>query len=53
MTIEQLVMNETVQEATEAPAKPSQLETLAAIKRDSRRDPEQFLDESTVPHGGE
>jgi hypothetical protein len=26
---------------------------LAAIARDSRRDPQQYLDESVTPHGGE
>jgi hypothetical protein len=53
MKTDQLMMNETGQEAVQVPAKPSLLETLEAIERDSRRDPEQFLDESTVPHGGE
>lgn len=28
-------------------------EALAAIRQDSRRDPEIYLDDTAVPHGGE
>jgi hypothetical protein len=38
------------------PAKPEALplnDALEQVRQDSRRDPEAFLDESVVPHGGE
>ena len=41
---------------TQAPARPATVplrEVLDLIRRDSRREPEQYLDETVVPHGGE
>ena len=39
-----------------APARPAAVplrEVLDLIRRDSRREPQQYLDETVVPHGGE
>jgi hypothetical protein len=40
----------------QAPARPAAVplaEVLYLIRRDSRREPRQYLDETIVPHGGE
>ena len=47
---------ETEELETQAPARPATVplrEVLDLIRRDSRREPEQYLDETVVPHGGE
>ena len=47
---------ETDELETQAPARPATVplrEVLDLIRRDSRREPEQYLDETVVPHGGE
>jgi hypothetical protein len=39
-----------------APVKPDPLtveEVVKDVRRDSRKDPQAFLDETVVPHGGE
>lgn len=53
MSIDQVLQNVDSQDTIEQLPEEKVREMLAAIERDSRRDPEQFLDESTVPHGGE
>ena len=39
--------------AVGAPATITVQEALLAIRQDSRRDPEIYLDDTAVPHGGE
>ena len=44
------------EQTTSATAQPQTLpieEAIQQIRRDSRRDPETYLDETVVPHGGE
>jgi hypothetical protein len=54
---EQTPADERVHTETAAPAAIPEVlpvpEVLRQIRRDSRRDPQQYLDETTVPFGGE
>ena len=54
MTVETTTLERT--ESTLAPKQPTTLplqEALQQVRRDSRDNPQAFLDESVVPHGGE